>query len=147
LLLLQRSSLQEVYEIRRTIEVFLAKAASIRASEAQKHEIRKTYDLLVNASDDVEQALIADRNFHIAIADASANRLGSILVNAMMRLTVEMRRNTFKNDANFPKMHEEIYESFKSGDPNAVRQAMEKHFDMMETVLENIPTEGNNHPD
>jgi len=136
LLMLQQCSIKDVFEVRRCLEVFLAKISSARATTAQREKIKNAYEKIKSIHDDVDEALAADREFHVAIAEASGNRLGAILVENMMQLAVEMRRSTFNVDSDFSHMHEAIFRLVDDKNPDKIGEAMEYHFNMMDTVLQ-----------
>lgn len=135
LLMLQECSIDDVFEVRRSLEVFLAGLAAHHADDVQLKEIDHAFQLVQSDSITSEQALLADRDFHVAIAMASGNRLGAILVDAMMLLTMDMRRKTFALDPDFPTMHKVVWEKIHSRKEAQAREGMSQHFDMISGIL------------
>lgn len=145
LLILQQINMDEVFKIRRCLEVFLAREAAIKATDEQRDAIKAAFKKLKNASSNVDDALIADRDFHCAIAEASGNRLGVILVDAIMQLAVEMRRTTFRVDTDFVEMHSRITDSIDNQDPDILGDAMMHHFNSMDKILGQLTITPNTH--
>jgi DNA-binding FadR family transcriptional regulator len=134
LLLLQECSLWELNELRRLLEVHLCGIAALQRDSGQLSEIASAFQRLEGHLTP-ELALEADRDFHVAVAVASSNRLGATLVDAMMGAMVEMRRRSFAIDKHFVQMHKGLYDAILAGDANTARQAMDHHFDLVRELL------------
>jgi len=134
LLLLQECDLSELNEVRRLLEVHLSGLAALQHDSDQLSGIASALQRL-KAGSITDVALEADRDFHVAIAVASGNRLAATLVEAMMGAMVELRRRSFEVDKNFDQMHDDLYAAIRSRDADAARRAMNHHFDIVNGIL------------
>lgn len=135
-LLLGQCSLSEVMEIRTILETALAQLAASRATDEQLGEVRAALQQIKEAQSDKDQALEATKDFHIAIAKASGNRLGEILVASTMQLTGELRRSQWAQDVDHHQLHQDLCDALMGKDPGAIHQAMNDHFDTTDRLTE-----------
>ncbi|OGR90274.1 MAG: hypothetical protein A2V88_08585 [Elusimicrobia bacterium RBG_16_66_12] len=129
LLLLGECSLSEVMEIRTVLETALAQLTASRATDEQLNGVQAAHLRIKEAQPDKDQALEATKDFHIAIAKASGNRLGEILVAATMHLTAELRRSHWAQDVDHHQLHQDLCDALLRKDPEAALKAMSEHFD------------------
>jgi DNA-binding FadR family transcriptional regulator len=61
--------------------------------------------------------------------------LGATLVEAVMDITLEMRRSTFSTEPDLVGMHKDIHKALTARNPELARAAMTYHFDTMERVI------------
>ena len=126
---------RELIEARRLIEVELVGLAAERASDEDLEKIRRCLDLMKEAADnDPPRFQEADINFHIAIGEATHNR---ILLNALQLIRNLMQQwiasalslNGVAHEA--VKQHEQIFSAIVAKDANAARAAMRDHLESM----------------
>lgn len=142
-MLLGECSLHEVMEIRRILEVGLAELAASMASDERLEKVDEAYQRIGQAGEDLEQVQKATMEFHIAVAQASGNHLGQILVAASMHLTSELRLSEWARGVDHVQLHQKIYDALKRRDPIAARQAMSEHLETTRrlTQREELPRE------
>ena len=143
LLLLEECSLHEVMEVRRILEVGLAELAAATASDERLEKVDEAYQRIGQAGDDLDQLQKATREFHIAVAQASGNHLGEILVAASMQLTSELRLSKWARGVDHVHLHQKINDALKRRDPIAARQALSEHHEATRrlTEREELPRE------
>lgn len=123
-----------------------SEAAALAAPEIDDETLERLQGLLArirdSASDD--QADLADRDFHLAIAAASGNGVVRQVVESLWRLRLEQEdikrvyRAVCSHDADKRgKEHAEILDALRARDAGAARLAMRRHFRrLMESMLE-----------
>ncbi len=136
----QRHALQgdagpfDVISARALIEGECAALAAKAAGPAQLDAIRAAHDSVIRESRHDHNPLVADRLFHVRIAEASGN---SALVLAMQTLWDQRMGPLYRSlerKLEYPKMaaetvreHEAIVSAIMRRDPRAARSAMRRH--------------------
>lgn len=128
---LRRAEILEVYEVRRMLELEMAKLASERRDEEDLRLMRQLLDQRLKALEEgnMEAYLNADVQFHLAIAAASKN---AVVIDLFRTFTTVLRdaldklvKTSAVHDAHID-MHENLYESIKNRDADgAVRWTLE----------------------
>ena len=136
------TGIHDLFELRRIID---CEAAALAAT-------RRTNDHLAQmalAIDEMERALaghgeafvLADLRFHLAIAEATGNRL---IVYAMQAARDVVRR-ALLSVVKVPQSpesaiveHRTVYEAIRSGDPEWARNAMREHLERVERDAEGV---------
>ncbi|WP_439815073.1 GntR family transcriptional regulator [Zavarzinia sp. CC-PAN008] len=123
--------LVDIYHIREAIEGCAARLASVRASDAERAEIRRLAQATLDAEDaDVETRARLNREFHSAIAAAShAPRLERLVADyreffaspRMLRAYRAAETQQLKHD------HTLIADALTGNDPDAAEAAMRAH--------------------
>lgn len=123
-----------------------SEAAALAAPEVDDETLERLQGLLARIRDSAsdEQADLADRDFHLAIATASGNGVVRQVVESLWRLRLEQEdikrvyRAVCSHDAaKRGKEHAEILDALRARDPGAARLAMRRHFRrLMESMLE-----------
>ncbi|MXN17913.1 FCD domain-containing protein [Pseudooceanicola sp. GBMRC 2024] len=140
------SSVLEVLELRRVIEIEAAGLAAQRRSPAQEGHILEQYDALHRAFRDGLPTAEADFRFHLAIADATNNprfRDFMTLLGAGL-----IPRHTFDAPQGAPgpdpdaaaadAEHGALLNAILAGDAGAARDAMQVHMDNSVTRYRNL---------
>jgi GntR family transcriptional repressor for pyruvate dehydrogenase complex len=143
-LAVERSSLLEMFEIRRVFETAAARMAAERASP---EEVRRMADALetmrerLNARDS-EKGEEADVEFHYAIAEATHNallvRLFRTLWAEFSRAVAVARRELYEHEQNPAKLvaqHRRIFRAIKEQDAEGAARAMREHLNFAEREL------------
>jgi GntR family transcriptional regulator, transcriptional repressor for pyruvate dehydrogenase complex len=117
-------------EVRELMEVEIAGLAAARASDkeiaAMREAVRVMDESLINA----DAFIAADNSFHEALARATQNTLIFILINSIVNLLSEQRKQIFEvagGPARGQTHHRRILESVAGRDPEAARAAMRAH--------------------
>lgn len=143
-LALERSSLLEMFEVRRTFETAAARMAAERASAEELGRMAAALDAMRDrvGARDPEKGEEADVEFHFAVAEATHNAL---LVRLFRTLSVEFtravsvaRRQLYGVEGNPRKLvaqHRRIYAAIERHDPEGAARAMLDHLDYAEREL------------
>jgi len=123
-------SLENLYEVRRTLEVEIAGLAAERAQEQDLAALEATIDGMVASAADSEKSAEYDLAFHTALAAAAHNDLFSILLG----LTANLWRDVIRLSHQVPRAtedgvyhHRNILKWVRKRDPQRAREAMLAH--------------------
>jgi GntR family transcriptional regulator, transcriptional repressor for pyruvate dehydrogenase complex len=143
-LAVERSSLLEMFEVRRVFETAAARMAAERASPDEVSRMEAALETMrerLNARDS-EKGEEADVDFHTTIAEATHNAL---LVRLFRTLSAEFtravsvaRRELYAvqdNPAKLVAQHRRIYRAIKDQDPETAARAMREHLNYAEREL------------
>lgn len=124
----------EMLEVRRVIETECAALAAVRGASPNLIKIRAALDDMSKSESDEELGLLADLNFHYAVAEAANSPilfdLMKILVSRMKDTIRATRRYRFAQPYKFEQTlndHQEIYFAISAHDPDRARKLMTKH--------------------
>lgn len=128
-------SIQQIYDVRRTIETRIVTLAALRRSEEEADIIRREAASM-RASIGVSEALMHhDLSFHMALARASKNPVFGLIVGAFQGITAQTwpigwrSRTTVEARESMIANHERIAAAVSEGDPERAVAAMSLHFD------------------
>lgn len=128
-------SIQQIYDVRRTIETRIVTLAAIRRTEAEATAILDHAHEMRRVSADPDRLMEADLAFHLALARASRNPVFELIVGAFQGITRQTwpmgwkSRTTAEARETMVATHEEIARAVAEGDPVAANAAMAIHFD------------------
>ena len=135
-------SIQQILDVRRTLELRTVSLAAIRRSDADAAAllaiVQQMYDALAN---DQSEIMELDITFHEIIARASGNLLYSILIDSFRVITRQTwaigwrSRGTDENRLGNIRCHEAIANAIMAQDSVRAETAMNEHFDSAVTVL------------
>jgi len=131
----EQISVQQIYDVRRTIEVRTATLAALRRSDREGQEILACAQGMVENFDMPRQVMEHDLSFHLAIARASKNPIFAMIVGAFQgvsRQTWPVGWRSRASDAerhSMNQLHVAIAEAIVAGDPNTASQLMAQHFE------------------
>jgi GntR family transcriptional regulator, transcriptional repressor for pyruvate dehydrogenase complex len=119
----------KVHEVRSTIEVEMAALAAERRTEEQLQALRDSHKRFQAVLDDVEQATVADVEFHALIARATQNDLFSVLLGSIGEALIEVRHETLAVGSGKKTLqaHAKILACIERSDPDGARAAMRDH--------------------
>ena len=144
----QLGELPEVsaFELTEARSLFESEAAALAAQNISDEDLSKLDELIVKmaAPGLSKEALQADNDFHLTIAEASGNRAIIHTIKTLWRMRSELPqvKATYESvcvkDADYrAQEHLDILEALKARDPAAARQAMRQHFyRLIETMLD-----------
>lgn len=136
------TSVREFMEIRRGLEIDAAGSAAIRHTEKEMEKIRNLLAEMRRQLYDVDRFSQLDAEFHIAIAEATHNKmLLHLLVSIRHAVEVvsragRLRRLTPGEVNTVQELHDQIVEGMASRDATRARLCMEKHFDHVAMTLD-----------
>jgi GntR family transcriptional regulator, transcriptional repressor for pyruvate dehydrogenase complex len=128
-------TIQQIYDVRRTIETRIAALAAIRRRDAEAQAIAAVARAMREAAEDPARLMERDLDFHLALARACANPVFLLIVGAFQGVTRQTwpvgwrSRATAESRERMIATHEEIAEAVAAGDPVSASEAMGRHFD------------------
>jgi GntR family transcriptional repressor for pyruvate dehydrogenase complex len=117
-------------EVREILEIEIAALAAARATEEEIAAMREAVKIMDESLDDADAFIAADNRFHEALAQATQNTLIFILVNSIVNLLSEQRKQIFDVEGGPQRgqtHHKRILESVIRRDPQAARDTMRSH--------------------
>lgn len=139
--LTEQISIQQIYDVRRTIETRTVTLASLRRTEAEAQAIRFHAAQMIESIDDAEQVMEHDLAFHLAIARASRNPVFAMIVGAFQGVSRQSWsigwRSRVDQDQKraMIQTHIGIADAIATGDPQKANALMTAHFDDSIKVL------------
>lgn len=140
----QSFSHEELREYRQAIESQTAYLAAMRATDDELKAIERAHQHLKHASrqGDLNTEGLADARFHLAIAQASGNRILALTLNSLFTL---LRANVTRNIGTMSrrpetrlrlmKQHTALFEAIYYRKPDRARQLAQEHMAFVATVL------------
>jgi GntR family transcriptional regulator, transcriptional repressor for pyruvate dehydrogenase complex len=131
----QQISVQQVYDVRRTIEMRTVALSAMRRSDAEAAGIATSARLMRENHKSPEIVMQHDIAFHEAIAAASHNPVFALIVTAFSGVTRRTwvigwkTRSSEEQQLNMIRSHEDIAEAILKGDPRLAAEHMAEHFD------------------
>jgi GntR family transcriptional repressor for pyruvate dehydrogenase complex len=135
-LAVEKSSLLDMFEIRRIFETATARMAAERASEDEVGRVETALENMKKSfnAQDSEKGEEYDTAFHYILVEATHNslliRLFRTIAEDFSRAVSAARRQLYIHEDNSKKIldqHRRIYEAIKNHDPNMASQAMLEH--------------------
>lgn len=138
--MLNECKLEEIFDLRKVMEI---ETAALAAKEVTDNELREMGDLIneMKLSEDEDERVKLDRNFHYKIAQASRNFLIVSILNTVSTLMdsfiKDARRNIINNQHKdiIDEQHERVLNGLKNRNPGEAAEAMRIH---MELINENL---------
>lgn len=117
-------------EVRGILETEIAALAAARATEKEIAAMREAVRIMDESLNDADTYIAADNRFHEALARATQNALIIILVNSIVNLLSEQRKQVFQVEGGPQRgqvHHKRILDSVIRREPEAARSAMHSH--------------------
>jgi GntR family transcriptional repressor for pyruvate dehydrogenase complex len=120
---------RDLAEAREILEPEIAALAAKRATKAQLETIRQAVATMDTTLNNADAFVEADLQFHLALAQATQNPLIPTLIDPIVDLLREQRKNTFRHGgaARGQMHHKKILDALLRRDPEAARAAMRAH--------------------
>jgi GntR family transcriptional regulator, transcriptional repressor for pyruvate dehydrogenase complex len=128
-------SIQQIYDVRRTIEMRTVALAALRRTAAEAAAIIRLADAMARDFATAEAVMEHDIAFHEAIAQASRNPLFALIVGSFHVVTRQTwgigwsSRATDQLRHDSVDCHKRIAAAIGARDPRAAESAMAEHFD------------------
>ena len=125
-------------EFRRGLEVLSAQLAARRRSDDHLASLAAIHQALIRSveTEDEEGFMRADLDFHRAIAEASGNVLTALVLDALVDLLWEVRRQTYRGHLKsgeglevVVQAHARVLEAIRAGLASEAATAMESHLE------------------
>ncbi|MCP4317828.1 MAG: FadR family transcriptional regulator [Hyphomicrobiales bacterium] len=139
--LTEQISVQQIYDVRRTIETRTVTLASLRRSKTEAQEIRRHAMQMQAHMDDADRVMEHDLAFHLEIAKASRNPIFAMIVGAFQGVSrqswpIGWRSRTEEEQRHaMIQTHINIADAIAAGDPQRASMLMTAHFDDSIKVL------------
>ena len=129
---LHKFTIDDVYEVRRILEVGATGLAAERATPDHLATLAEEVTGLFASLHDRQVFLVHDINFHRSLAAASGNPIVASLVEMVSALHYERRRATAERAADrelrdAADAHRQIYQAVRARDPDRARRSMNDH--------------------
>lgn len=137
----EQINIQQVYDVRRTIETRIAALAALRRTEEEAAALLTEAQGLHDTADDPAAMMAHDLAFHARLAEASRNPVYALIIGSFRGVTAETwaigwrSRTTPEARERMLVNHARIAEAVRDGDPEAASAAMSDHFDESVRVL------------
>lgn len=134
-------SVQQVLDVRRTLELRTASLASLRRTDAQAQELLQIVEDMFNTLERPDEVMELDIRFHELIAQASGNSLYGIIVGSFRVVTQQTwhigwrSRATLENRTENIRCHQRIAEAIGLQNLEMAEAAMTEHFESAVGVL------------
>ena len=131
----EQISIQQIYDVRRTIEIRTSVLAALRRSDAEAQRIKNHALTMRDLVGTPAEVMEHDLAFHLEIAKAAKNPVFALIVGAfegVTRQTWPIGWRSRESDAEQLAMigiHIELAEAIATGDPQAASALMARHFD------------------
>jgi GntR family transcriptional repressor for pyruvate dehydrogenase complex len=130
LVTVEEADYAELFEVRRILEGEAAALAASRRTKAQIDRMRRHVEDMERGLSSEERFITADLEFHLAVAEATRNRVIVHLMNAIRRLLQRSLSSSY-NIKGSPEraieMHRLILEAIGERHPEEARQRMQEH--------------------
>lgn len=140
-LLTEQISVQQIYDVRKTIETRTVTLASLRRTDQEAETISDYAEQMSAHRADADRVMEHDLAFHLAIAKASRNPIFAMIVGAFEEVSSQSwpigwrnRTDEAQRDAMI-RNHQDIAEAIALGDPLRASLLMTAHFDDSMRVL------------
>ena len=127
--------IQQIYDVRRTIEARTAALAALRRTEAEALLILGHAQAMERAFSDPKVIMEHDLAFHVAIARASRNPVYALIIGAFQGVTRKTWPIGWKSRSSDDErqamnaLHVELAQAILDGDPQVSAALMNRHFD------------------
>jgi GntR family transcriptional repressor for pyruvate dehydrogenase complex len=136
LLRMQHATWDEVHEVLRHLEPLVAELAAERATPADIEAMQRTIDAMRDHADDPQISRAEGNKFHILMAEATHNRMLSMMTTLTRQVVVQMEypgAGTFVSEIS--KIHQKILDAVKANDPETARRRALRHLNACECVI------------
>jgi GntR family transcriptional regulator, transcriptional repressor for pyruvate dehydrogenase complex len=131
----EQITVQQIYDVRRTIETRTATLAALRRTSEEAENIKGHALAMRDDFMKPERVMEHDLAFHLDIAKAAKNPIFSLIVGAFERVTRQTwpigwrSRATDAEQLAMIQIHIDLADAVAKGDPQSARDLMARHFD------------------
>lgn len=141
-----------VHEVRRTLEIELARLAALRATDADVVELARINADQLASYDDIERGARLDVQFHRTLAALTRNELFVIMLDSLSDVMLQVRLQAMPMPGDRERgfvEHQAILDAIAARDPAGARRAMVAHlrsaeheFRIGDRLLRGVPARG-----
>lgn len=142
-LIMKMDDIKELYEVRKVLEVGAARSAAIHHETKDLIPLKEAIDEMKNANKNGEIGEGADMRFHLAVADATHNKILIHLMRSVSEVMIGVLRETRevliyseKKTVSLINEHQLIYDAIQDREPELAHQYMLEHLRNVEKSLE-----------
>ncbi|MDA5635761.1 MULTISPECIES: FadR/GntR family transcriptional regulator [Rhizobium/Agrobacterium group] len=138
---MKQLTVQQVLDVRRTLELRTVSLASLRRTDAQAQELLQIVEDMFASLDTPDVLMELDIHFHELIAQSSGNSLYGIIVGSFRVITQQTwdigwrSRATVENRTENIRCHQRIAQAISLQNIDMAEAAMSEHFDSATGVL------------
>lgn len=139
---IEKSTGDDIYEIREILELETVKLAAARISEEELKSMEETVEEMINCNDE-SRNIELDKQFHYTIAKASGNMLIINFLQVISELIDEFIKDSRRkilveqdNKGRLMRIHYGIYEALKDRNPDKAYDSMKEHFVIIREYME-----------
>ncbi|MDR3373623.1 MAG: FadR/GntR family transcriptional regulator [Ancalomicrobiaceae bacterium] len=138
---IKQLSIQQIFDVRRTLELRTVSLASLRRSNEEAATLLNLVDDMRRAAASPNDVLVVDIAFHELIAQASRNPLYSLLIGSFRAATRQtfhigwQSRRTVESKLESINNHQRVADAIAAQDTPRAEQAMSEHFDSAINLL------------
>jgi DNA-binding FadR family transcriptional regulator len=121
-------------EVREIMEPQIAALAATRITDEYIKAMQEAYDTMEISADNADLFVEADLDFHLALAEATQNPLIPALMDTIIGLLREQRKQTALVDGGLQRgqsHHKKILEAIVKHDSQAAQTAMQHHLEQV----------------
>ncbi len=141
--IITRKDIEDLLDLRKIIEVGCARAASEKSGKEQIDQMEYALEKMQTAVENNELGEEADYEFHMAIAEATDNRMLVNLLEEVSETMLETMKETrriwlYEGEKSIKKIYEEhklIFEAVKNRDADAAATHMFNHLQEVKNLL------------
>lgn len=128
--------IQQIYDVRRTIEGRTAALAALRRTEAEAGAILQHARAMAHDFETPDKVMEHDLALHLTIARASKNPVFALIIGAFQGVTRQTWPVGWKSRASdderraMNELHLQLAEAIAAGDPRGAATLMDRHFDV-----------------
>lgn len=137
-LVLQSSGLQDLFDVRKTLEVRAVELAAKLRTTSQLDRLRGIVEEAFSQLDDPKDLSKRDAQFHVAIAEASQNLVLVRVMLALLDLLTKSRLESLSIPGQAQTAlvdHERIIEAIDAKDSEEAKQAILDHLNQVESAI------------
>ncbi len=141
LLSLEETSLLEIYEVRKILEVEAAGLAAARRADRDLAQMSDAIDEMTAGLSAQDRYIDADLRFHLAVAAATGNRIALRMMHAIRDLLHRALASIYHIPGSPQRsitQHREILAAIASGDAESARHRMREHLLRVERDIHDI---------
>lgn len=138
---LKKTTMRDILEFRKSIEIKMTELAAMRATEEQIKVISDNLEKMRNEEYKLETFAEYDYGFHKSIADASGNSIFSLMMETMRPMLYNHIIYTLNPDFNpehSSHFHETILNNIINRDPVAAEEAMKAHLAGTKSIIDEL---------
>ncbi len=145
LLALDRVNLNELFEVRKILEVEAAGLAAVRRSDENLVRMGEAIEQMTAGLDSQERFSESDLWFHLQVAAATRNRVIIRMMDGIRDLLHRSLASIYKipgSPTRTLEQHQAIFRAIQTGPADAARHAMRQHLTRVEQDIREVLAEG-----